>query len=129
MDIGQPTRPSKKVRRPGRLGLSASTALSQRFEFETLEPRVLMSADLLPVHGAIDVPGQTNHYTFSLTDATQLYFDSQTPHSNSIDWSLTGPRGVEVTNQSMEYTDGYNNAATLSLPSGDYSLSVSDRRL
>ena len=31
-----------------------------------------MSAALLPVHGSIDVPGQVNKYTFSLTHSSQI---------------------------------------------------------
>ena len=52
--------------------LAEDTALSQRFEFETFEPRILMAAALLPVHGSIDVPGQVNEYTFSLTHSSQI---------------------------------------------------------
>jgi len=85
-----------------------------------------MSADLLPVHGSIDVPGQTDRYTFNLTDAKEIYFDSQTPHSSAINWSLTGPRGAEVTNRSFESSDASDlgGAAALSLVPGDYVLSV-----
>ena len=112
--------------RGARRRLRAGTALSQRFEFETFEPRVLMSADLLPVHGVIDVPGQTNQYTFSLTDAKQIYFDSQTP-SSQIDWTLKGPSGTVVSARPFASSDANQVAAsqaTLSLPAGDYTLSV-----
>ena len=67
-----------------------------------------MSADLLPVHGSIDVPGQTDRYTFTLADAKDIYFDSQTAHGNAINWSLSGPRGVEVPSRSFELSDASN---------------------
>ena len=89
MDIGQPPSTDRKPRR-GRRRLATSTALTRRFEFETLEPRVLMSGDLLPVHGSIDVPGQTAQYAFTVAGpgSHDLYFDSQTPHSSAINWTL-----------------------------------------
>ncbi len=106
--------------------LAGDTALSQRFEFETFEPRILMSAALLPVHGSIDVPGQVNKYTFSLTDASQIYFDSQTPNSSQIDWTLQGPSGTVVSNRPFAYSDAnqLSGQAAMSLPAGDYTLSV-----
>ena len=126
MDIGQPVSVRGVRGRRSRRRLANDTALSSRFEFETLEPRVLMSADLLPVHGSIDVPGQINTYQFNLATAEQVYFDSQTPHSQSINWTLTGPRGTEVTNRSFENADAANlpGTAALSLVPGDYVLSV-----
>src|SRR3954454_18102157 len=102
MYINQLIKISSKFRRASRVGLLSSTSLSHKFEFETLEPRVLMSADLLPVHGSIDVPGETDRYTFNLPAAADIYFDSQTPHSSAINWSLSGPRGAEITNRSFE---------------------------
>ena len=120
----------KPVRGRGRRAkrrLAAETALSHRFEFETFEPRILMSAALLPVHGSIDVPGQTNQYTFSLTSATQIYFDSQTPNSSNIDWTLQGPTGTLVSDRSFEYTDAnqVNGPVAISVPAGQYTLTVS----
>src|ERR1700675_1004579 len=84
MHIGRLLKSFPGIRRTSRTGLLSTTALSRRFEFETLQPRIPMSAGLLPVHGSIDVPGQTARYTFSLTSPTDIYFDSQTPHSNAI---------------------------------------------
>jgi hypothetical protein len=127
MDIGQPPSLPRALRRRSRQRLAATTALSQRFEFETFEPRILMSAALLPVHGSIDVPGQTNRYTFSLADTTQIYFDSQTPNSSQIDWALQGPTGKVVSNQSFASSDANQVAgqAALSLAPGTYTLAVS----
>ena len=125
MDIGLPPRPTLRLRSKRRL--TSETILSRRLEFETLEPRVLMSADLLPFHGMLDVPGQVNQYTFNLASAQELYLDSQTPHSDAIDWTLQGPQGTVVDHQSLENTDAFRQGgtATLSLVPGDYKLSVS----
>ena len=96
MFLNKKARLSRIFQRASRTRLMASTALSHRFEFETLEPRVLMSGDLLPVHGAIDVPGQTDRYNFNVANPSEIYFDSQTPNAQAINWTLQGPRGTEV---------------------------------
>lgn len=131
MDVGQPScLPgfSRRRTRASRRHLVTETALSRRFEFETLEPRVLMSADLLPVHGSIDVPGQTAAYNFTVTGPKphEFYFDSRTANGTAINWSLEGPRGVEVDQRSFEYSDASDlgGRAALSLVPGDYTLSV-----
>jgi large repetitive protein len=124
MKIDTPQKRFKWSRRRTRRMLAGDTALSQRFEFETFEPRILMSAALLPVHGSIDVPGQVNKYTFSLTDSSQIYFDSQTPNSSQIDWTLQGPSGTVVSNRPFAYSDAnqLNGQAAMTLPAGDYTL-------
>ena len=106
--------------------LSQSTSLSRRLDIEALEPRILLSADLLPIHGAIDVPGEINRYSFTLKDAKQLYFDAETNNS-SLNWSLDGPKGAEVVNRSFTTSDSANlgGSPLLSLAPGDYHLSVS----
>ena len=123
MDTGFP---SSKRRRQLKRRLIQETALSRRFEFETLEPRVLMSASFLPVHGSLDAPGQVNKYSFNLATPTNLYFDTLTPQSNNIDWTLQGPQGTVVNQQSFAQSDGINKGgtATLSLVPGTYTLSV-----
>jgi hypothetical protein len=35
--------------------------VSRRLFFETLEPRLLLSADLIPIQGSIAAPGETDH--------------------------------------------------------------------
>src|SRR4051794_39740479 len=108
MDTGFPAvftfagRKSKSLRRR----LAHTTALSRRLDVETLEPRILLSADLLPIHGSIDVPGQTNQYTFSLTDTKQIYFDSET-NNGQLNWSLDGPVGNEVSHRSFTGSDSW----------------------
>ncbi len=113
-------------RRAAKRDKTASVALSRRLELETYEPRILMSAALLPVHGSIDAPGQTNQYTFSLTDPSQVYFDSQTPNANQIDWTLQGPTGTVVSHRSFSASDATlpRDQAVLGLVPGTYTLTV-----
>jgi hypothetical protein len=102
-------------------------SVSRRLFFETLEPRVLLSADLSPIVGSIDVPGETDQYAFSLAQKATIYFDSQTPNAG-LTWSLTGPDGAKVTDRSLASSDSTGagaNSPVLGLVSGDYTLSVS----
>ncbi len=93
--------------------------------FETLEPRVLLSADLNPIQGSIAVPGETDRYTFTLSQETQILFDSETPNS-SLNWSLAGPQGNVVSDRSFAAPDQVDasNIAPLDLVSGNYTLSI-----
>ncbi|MEH2565659.1 CARDB domain-containing protein [Bradyrhizobium sp. AZCC 2289] len=93
--------------------------------FETLEPRVLLSADLNPIQGSIAVPGETDRYTFTLSQEKQILFDSETPNS-SLNWSLAGPQGNVVSNRSFTASDlvDASNVVPLDLVSGNYTLSV-----
>ena len=56
------------------------------------------------VNGAITQAGQQNFYTFTLANASQLYFDSLT-NDGSLYWTLTGPRGTEVSSRSFTGSD------------------------
>jgi len=76
--------------------------------------------------GAITEAGQQNFYTFSLTNASQLYFDSLT-NDGSLSWTLTGPRGTEVSSRSFTGSDSGNYGSSdpvLNLIAGNYTLSV-----
>ena len=100
---------------------------SRRVLFEALERRQLLSAELNPIAGSIDVPGETDRYTFSLAEHQKFYFDSETPNAG-LTWSLTGPAGTAVTNRSLASSDGAGLGTAspiLDLVSGDYTLSVS----
>src|SRR5687768_8860065 len=66
-----------------------------RVRFESFEPRVLMAADPVLITGALDSPGETDRYNFTLDVNSQVVFDSLTNSAN-INWSLTGPRGTVV---------------------------------
>ena len=101
-------------------------AIAKRVRFEPLEPRVLMSADAIPVSGTLNTPGQVDHYSFTLTAETHLVFDSLTNNSN-VDWTLSGPQGQVVTDRSFSASDGaaFTGTPVLDLTSGTYTLSVS----
>jgi hypothetical protein len=77
------------------------------------------------VNGAITQAGQTNFYTFNVANASLLYFDSLTNDGN-LYWTLTGPRGSEVTARSFTGSDSANTSANpvLTLIAGNYTLSV-----
>ncbi|MDP1667162.1 MAG: CARDB domain-containing protein [Methylobacter sp.] len=96
--------------------------------FEALEPRVLLSGDLNPaqtVSGSIDVQGEVDQYGFTLTQNTQIVFDSLTDNSN-MNWSLSGPDGAVVGNRRFTNSDSAYASASplLNLAVGDYTLTV-----
>ena len=109
-------------RKRGVLGKALRAYRCRSMRFETLEPRLLLSAD---VTGMIDIPGETDQFKFTLARDTKLYFDSLSADP-SISWSLSGPRGTEVSSRSFVYSD----SATLSgnpvldLLAGEYTLTV-----
>jgi hypothetical protein len=88
--------------------------------FEPLEPRLLLDAN--PVLGSLDVPGETDRYTFSLTADQRLLFDAL-EGDTGVHWSLDGPRGAEVTDRAFDATGYWANPA-LDLVPGDYTITV-----
>jgi large repetitive protein len=77
------------------------------------------------VSGTLEVPGETDRYAFTLTEAKQIVFDSLTQRSD-IRWSLTGPFGSEVAGRRFDQSDSntLGGSTILSLGAGDYILSV-----
>jgi large repetitive protein len=57
------------------------------------------------VNGTISAPGEIDHYLFTLTEPANLYFDALNYGAGAL-WSLTGPRGTEVTNRLLWASDG-----------------------
>ncbi|WP_292430542.1 LEPR-XLL domain-containing protein [Methylobacter sp.] len=111
--------PANKAKEP-----TANSAI----RFEALEPRVLLSGDLNPaqtVSGSIDVQGEVDQYGFTLTQNTQVVFDSMTDNAN-INWSLSGPNGAVVGNRNFNNSDSVDAAASplLNLAVGEYTLTV-----
>lgn len=79
------------------------------------------------VEGEIAHPGQRVHYTFTLAETSTLLFDSRTyDSSNRLNWTLSGPRGVEVSARSFVYSDSaeYGSNPLLELVAGTYTLTV-----
>jgi hypothetical protein len=99
----------------------------RKFLLEPLEQRLLLDIDplapqLAALQGALDVPGETDRYTFSLTAEKRLLFDTSASDA-SIYWSLEGPRGQEVADRPFAAT-GWSGNPTVDLVPGDYTLTV-----
>jgi hypothetical protein len=77
------------------------------------------------VSGALTQAGQQNFYTFTLANASQLYFDALT-NDGSFTWSLSGPRGAEISLRSFTGSDAGNFGTTpvIALAAGNYTLSI-----
>ncbi|MBL8535113.1 MAG: LamG domain-containing protein, partial [Betaproteobacteria bacterium] len=72
---------------------------------------------------AIASPGERVRFTFDLADPARLLFDSLTNNSN-LYWSLSGPRGVEVSGRAMSQSDASAGNPLLDLAAGSYVLTV-----
>ncbi len=82
------------------------------------------SATAAPITGSLDVPGQANRYSFTLTQASQFYFDSLT-NSSQITWSLTGPAGTVIDHRTFSQdASQLSTSPVLALGAGDYVLTV-----
>jgi hypothetical protein len=94
-------------------------SVSRRLFFETLEPRLLLSADLIPIQGSIAVPGETDHRAFTLTEDAHVLLDSQT--SGQLNWTLDGPHGNVISSQSAAASNvaGKATSSPLDLVSGN----------
>ncbi len=99
--------------------------VDQILHFESFEPRLLLSADLIPIQGSLEVPGESDAYSFTLTEKKTIYFDSQT-NNNQFRWSLDGPDGALVTDRLFTASDSYErpDPVALELQPGEYVLSV-----
>jgi hypothetical protein len=119
------TRFGAVLRRPSRARNRKQELLgsvSRRLFFETLEPRLLLSADLVPIQGSIAVPGEVDHHSFTLTNNAHVVLDSQT--SGQLDWTLDGPRGSVLSSQPAGSSDASSKSTSLDLVSGTYTLSI-----
>jgi RHS repeat-associated protein len=86
---------------------------------DTSQPLTLGST----VNGSMAGPGELDRYTFTLADASRLYFDSRTDDFN-FSWSLTGPGGTAVSNRPFTDPDLQASNAVLAVPAGSYTLTV-----
>ncbi|MFO1022809.1 MAG: Ig-like domain-containing protein [Planctomycetales bacterium] len=74
-----------------------------------------------PINGNTTTPGQVDTYTFSLLSDTKVYLDTLSNESTVL-WSLKGP---VTTNFNYLYgTDWYSSDPVMTLPAGDYTLSM-----
>ncbi|MCB2003664.1 MAG: LamG domain-containing protein, partial [Rhodoferax sp.] len=81
------------------------------------------------VSGTFDQPGQRAIYRFSLTEARQLLFDALAPNNANPDiyWSLSGPRGTEISSRRFYGSESHELGGTsplLDLIAGDYTLTL-----
>lgn len=66
--------------------------VSRRVLMETLEPRILLSADLFPIAGAISAPGEEDSYAITLAEPARVTFDALMP--SEVSWRLSGDEGT-----------------------------------
>ena len=71
------------------------------------------------VTGSLDAPAQQANYTFTLSAATELYFNSISQNSN-FTWTLTGPNGTAIT--SAQFYNDYDRVIVAG--PGAYTLTV-----
>ena len=103
--------------------------VSRRVLMETFEPRVLLSADLLPIAGEITQPGEQDTYSIAIAEPTRVFFDSMT--DVDLTWRLQGPDGTDLKsafNRNDGYYAGYSSERSLPLAQdlvrGTYTLTV-----
>lgn len=102
---------------------NADATVSYQFAFNKVpDLAAALTLDTL-VTGSVDLAGQATVYTFDLASASQLAFDAQTNRSD-LNWSLSGPRGVEVSSRRFDQSDAASTLSALSLPPGSYKLTV-----
>jgi len=106
-----------------RASFSNFSSLSRGLHFDTLEPRLLLSADLIPVSGTIEVPGETDYYKFELAEERQVLFDALT-NDSQMTWALEGQGGQVVSPTPFTSSDGAQGGGILSLQAGTYTLRV-----
>ena len=90
--------------------------------FETLEPRLLLSADFMPIDGRIDLPGETDSYVFTLDTARRIHIDALT--DGQTNWRLTDAFGNLIDTDTSANTNGTTSPSIYSLVQGTYTFSV-----
>ncbi|MCC6007768.1 MAG: LEPR-XLL domain-containing protein, partial [Rhodobacteraceae bacterium] len=114
----------QRISGPGRSAPAGDDSVSSAFTFETLENRLLLSADFLPVDARISVPGETDVYTFTLTDHRELLFDARAA-PEGLTWSLIGPDETLVDQRAFADSEIAEVASpVLSLGPGTYDVVV-----
>lgn len=104
---------------------SRRASLSAAFQFESLENRLLLSADFLPVDARISVPGETDTYTFTLTEPRNLLLDARDAPPG-LNWALSTAAGDALVERSFANSEIARVAnPVLSLGPGSYRLTIS----
>ena len=80
----------------------------QMWSVEQLEPKLLLSADLMPgvqeISGSIDQPGEQKQYEFVITEKTKFFFDGI--DNNKMQWNLLGSQSGSKFS-TTNFTDQY----------------------
>ncbi|MBS0642216.1 MAG: hypothetical protein JSS43_20310, partial [Proteobacteria bacterium] len=106
-------------------GIDYTGPTGYRFEVWPITQKTETIALNTRIDSAIESPGQTRSFTFSLASATQLFMDVLSPIDNGYIWTLTGPNGV-VDARRFVQSDSYNFSGNplLSLGVGAYTLTI-----
>ena len=96
------------------------------WQLEALEPKLLMSADLMPgvqdIQGSIEQPGEEDVYELVITETSKLFFDGV--QGNNINWQLDSIVNNEPVNQfSSQALTGSSDKFKVLTP-GTYRLTV-----
>jgi hypothetical protein len=108
---------------------SALSARHKSIRFESIEPRVLMAADLNPaivaINSTISAPGEVDQYNFTVASDIKVVFDSLTNDPN-MNWSLSGPQGAVVNGRNFTSSDSstLGSNPVINLAAGDYTIAV-----
>ncbi len=94
------------------------------FAFEALEPRLLLSADFIPIDGRIDLPGETDAYVITLNQEALLHVDSRL--AAPVRWSLLDAEQTVLGSATEASTNGRTATAPRAIPlaAGTYRFSV-----
>ena len=102
-----------------------SSSVSRRVIMDSFEPRVLLSADLMPIAGTISAPGERDSYSITVSEPAKVTFDSLT--DSQLRWRLLGSDGKEVSTSRLDRSDDGTNRTqppVLDLVRGTYTLVV-----
>ena len=103
-------------------GTAASVLPVPQWKIESLEPRLLLSADAMPavasIDGSIDQPGEQDRYEFVVTDKTRLFFDGIS--GAQVQWQLGQGQNLLFDNRDIAATGD----RFLALQPGTYQLNV-----
>lgn len=107
-----------------RKSLSGQSRRRNRFAFEALEPRLLLSADFIPVEGRIDLPGETDVYVLTLAEPTLVHVDSR--REAPVRWSLLDSDMTVLGSATEGNTNGRFATAprAIALAAGTYRFSI-----
>ena len=85
------------LRRKNNKNAMSVRAQRQQWKLETLEPKILLSADGAPgvhrIEGSIDQPGEQDVYEFVVAEKTRFFFDGIS--GDQMSWQLQGSNSAD----------------------------------